>query len=418
MNKKHLHVIVKYFYPVTAGIETNTLETYSVLAEKGWDITIHTSRDTAVEKNCLRSTETFRGLKIKRYPFTWYGFLPQISTKNADIIALHNFDIFPHLHMLAYYLILKILGKKNFSLVLTPHGGFNPEWRVFGKIKGFIKQTYHNTLGVFLINHVVDAIRTVSEWEKKEMLGKGIRKNIIHVITNGIENEAYMDVDKLASPAIKKKVKKFGKYIIQVGRIYMIKNYETAIRALVHTPKDIKFVMAGAADKNPSYKKTDYLDTLKKLVTELKLEDRVIFVGVVRGADKYYLIKHAEMMVHMALWESYCNVVHEGMSQGLVCLVANNTALPLLIKDKVNGYVINTTDEKTLARKIQYVLKNKNTKTMKSMSQLNRTLALENSWRNVAEKVDMLYTTLIEKIEKKQDRRFARSKFVKIYLSR
>src|SRR5436305_1512737 len=131
MSKKQLHVIVKYFYPVTAGIETNTLETYSVLAEKGWNVTVHTSTDTPVEKN-----------------------------------------------------------------------------------------------------HV--------------------NENLITVITNGIENEAYSDIDTLASKEIKEKAKGFGRYILQVGRIYMIKNYETTIKALAKLPDDVKFVIAGAPDKNPS----------------------------------------------------------------------------------------------------------------------------------------------------------------------
>ena len=42
---KKIHVITKYFYPVAAGIETNILETYSVLVKKGWDVTVHTSKD-------------------------------------------------------------------------------------------------------------------------------------------------------------------------------------------------------------------------------------------------------------------------------------------------------------------------------------------------------------------------------------
>ena len=47
MSDKRLHVITRYFYPVAAGIETNILETYSILASRGWDITIHTSKDIA-----------------------------------------------------------------------------------------------------------------------------------------------------------------------------------------------------------------------------------------------------------------------------------------------------------------------------------------------------------------------------------
>jgi glycosyltransferase involved in cell wall biosynthesis len=129
------------------------------------------------------------------------------------------------------------------------------------------------------------------------------------------------------------------------------------IRALALLPKDVNYVIAGPVQDND-----EYLGKLKSLIKELGLEKRVYFIGVVKGVDKYYLIKKAQMMVHMALWESYCNVVHEGLSQGKVCIVADNTALPLLIKNDVNGYCVETTDHEELAKKINYVLENKQTK--------------------------------------------------------
>lgn len=60
-NKGKIHVITKYFIPVVAGIEVNILETYSVLAKEGWDITIHTSKDTYLQKGHLADTDEVRG---------------------------------------------------------------------------------------------------------------------------------------------------------------------------------------------------------------------------------------------------------------------------------------------------------------------------------------------------------------------
>lgn len=387
-----VHVIEKYFYPVAAGIETNILETYSVLAEKGWDITIHTSKDTLTEKNVLKDEETYRGLKIKRQPFRWYSYFPKINYGKADAVCLHNFNIIPHFYILLYALFLKLIGRKKFILILTPHGGFNPEWRIFPAWQAFVKQVYHYTIGTFLINLTVDGMRAVSEWEREEIIKKGVNAKIVHTISNGIEDEAYADVDAEASEDIKKKVAEFGRYIIQIGRVYMIKNYETTLRALTKVPKDVKYIIAGPVGDN------NYLKKLETLIKELNLEERVIFLGVIRGIDKYYLIKHAQMMVHMALWESFCNVVHEGMSQGLICIVANNTALPLLIKNGINGYCVETQDDAGVAEKINYVLEHKNSDEMKKMQAVNREFGLEMSWRKVSQKMFDLYTNLYTRI--------------------
>ncbi len=391
MKNKKISIIVKYFYPVTAGIETNIAETYSVLTKKGWNIDIHTSKDTLTEKNVLPNKDIIQDLNVKRYPFSKFGYWPKINWAQTDLICLHNFDIFPHFQILVYLMIRKWFKIKTGKIVLTPHGGFTPEWSTFSFIQRTIKKTYHKTLGAWLINNTVDVTRAVSEWERDEIIKYGVKKELVVMIPNGVENEAYKNLEKLASTDIKRKVKSFRNYIIQIGRIYKIKNYETTIRALAKTPKNLKYVIAGPIQKDKTYQQF-----LEKLIDKLALTNRVIFLGVVKGVDKYYLIKHAQMMVHMALWESFCNVVHEGLSQGLVCIVANNTALPYLIKNGINGYCLETTNENKVAEKINFVLKNKNSKFIIDMEKRNRKYGLENSWENVAYKINDLYKNLLE----------------------
>ena len=396
MKNKRIDIISKYFYPVTAGIEVNILETYKVLVKKGWRVTIHTSTDTLADKNTLPRSGTHQGIKIVRYPYKWYGYFPNIDWRTTSIVAIHNFNV--SLHTLFIYLkviLLKSFGNSNFRLILTPHGGFNPEWEVFPKFTAFLKSTYHFTLGTYFINKAVDGVRAVSEWEKEEMVKKGIQRSKVTVISNGIENEAFKDIGKLASSEIKKKVKNIGRYIIRIGRIYPIKNDETTIRALPYTDKDIKYVIVGPVHKDK--KNRNYLGYLKYLVKELDLEDRVIFFGVIRGIDKYYLIKNALMMVHMAIWESFCNVVHEAMSQGVTVIVANNTALPYLVKEGENGYLVETRNYRKVAKKINYVCRNKDKDELKAMSKLNKKLARNHAWKNVAEKMHKFYMELLRK---------------------
>lgn len=392
-NKGKIDVIVKYFYPIAAGIEVNTLETYSVLVKNGWDVTFHVSNDLYLQKNILSKFEMIRGIKVKRYKFVSdiVGYMPDLKWDRTNIVCLHNFNIY-HFRILIKILVMKMMGKKRFGLVITPHGGFNPEWRVFNLIQRVIKPIYHYTIGTLLINMTADGVRAVSEWEKNELIKKGVNKNLIKVITNGLEDEAFMDVDNIASNEIKNKVKQFGKYIIQVGRIYPIKNYETVIRALPEVDKNINFVIVGQEEKN-----TDYKESLIRLANELGVGKRLIFAGVVRGVDKYYLIKRSKMMVHMAIWESFCNVVHEGLSQGLVCIVANNTALPYLINDGVNGYVVETKDSKKLSSKTNYILNNFNNDKIKNIRKLNQKFGKDCSWVNVASNMEDFYINIINR---------------------
>ncbi len=383
-----VHVIVKYFIPVTAGIEVNTRETYSKLVDR-WNITFHTSTDTLTEKNVLPKTDNVRGINVERYEYKRFGFWPNINWDTADFVALHNFNVFPHFFIMGYTFLLKLFGKKKFTLLLTPHGGFNPEWSIFPLHIRLVKKFYHYTIGTLMINLSVDGVRAVSEWEGKEIIAKGVNKKKVEVITNGIEDEAYQDSEQDASPGIKKQVESYGRYIIQIGRVYVIKNYETVIRALPKLPKDIKYLIVGPVENNYH---DSYKPGLEKLASELGVSDRVLFLGVIKGVDKYYLIKHAQLMVHMALWESFCNVVHEGMSQGLPCIVSNVYALPYLIKDGVNGYCLPVKDSDAVADKINYVLENMESATINNMRKVNKEFGLKNSWTNVAESMFSFYS--------------------------
>ncbi len=383
--RNKIDVIVKYSHPVAAGIEVNTLETYSVLAKEGWEVTFHTSKDTLTEKNVLQDEEMHRGIRIRRYRFGWLGYFPQIDWATTDVVCLHNFNVLPHFILMVRVGLLKLCGRKTFGFFLTPHGGFNPEWSIFPQGVALIKRWYHYTLGAFMINCSMDGVRAVSEWERIEMVKHGVKESLVKVISNGLENEAFLDVDQAASKEVKKAVEGYGRYIIQVGRVYPIKNYETTIRALALVPSDVKYLIVGPPAGEV------YRATLERLIGELGLKERVIFAGVVRGVDKYYLIKHAAMMVHMALWESFCNVVHEGMSQGLVCIVADNTALPLLIQDGVNGYCLSTKDHEKLSERIRFVLKRSDSEEIIEMRRRSIEFGRKNSWSEVAARMAMFY---------------------------
>ncbi len=395
MKQKQIHAVVKYFYPVAAGIETNMLETYSVLVQRGWNVTVHTSTNTLTEENILPSAEEVRGIQVQRYRYNWWSFWPQLPWDSADVIALHNFNVIPHGFLLFYAWWRKITGKRVPVMILTPHGGYTPDWLIFHPVVAWAKRMYHATVGLWLIRMALNGIRAVSEWERLEIAGMGVRTALIRVIANGIEDEAYGNVDHEAGDRIKKRVKGFGKYLIQIGRIYDIKNYETVLQALTQMPADINFVIVGPVGSN------EYLASLKRLIADLHLENRVFFAGVVRGYDKYYLIKHAAMMVHMARWESFCNAVHEGMSQARVCIVADNTALRFLVEDGINGYRVPTTDSTALANKVLYVLDKKHAAEITKITATAKKFALAHSWKNVAITIESWLIDLLSEKERK-----------------
>jgi len=383
--ERRLDVIVKFFHPVVAGIETNILNIYSYLAKEGWEVIIHTSTSTPDAPHSLPDRGEIRGLSIRRYPWRWYGFVPDIDWKRKGSICLHNFNVFPHSWMLFLVLILRIFHRTNRMVFLVPHGGYTPGWWTFTPFQRFSKRIYQRLIGTLLINRVVDGLRSVSEWESAETIKSGVRRDIVETIPNGIEREVSSDIEGMASEKIRGIVKELGDYVVQVGRIHPIKNQLTTIRAVAKVP-GVTFAIAGPVTDEK------YKLLLDEEIQKLDVSDRVRFLGVVDGIDKYYLLRHSLANTHMASWESYCNAVHESMSQGCVCIVAKDTALEELIKDGVNGYAVSVEDASAVAEKIRYVLKQKGSNDILEMRKRNIAFTEGHSWDDLAKKVESFYT--------------------------
>jgi len=280
----------------------------------------------------------------------------------------------------------RLFGKKTFSFFITPHGGFCPDWPSFTRLSKLIKKTYTFTLGVFLINKTCDGLRAVSPWEASIMKTRGINPHLVRVITNGLENEAYQDVDKLASKNIKDIVSGIGSYIFDNSRIKPIKNIETVIRSLKQLPENIHFAHIGTTQSEK------YAADLKDLAKSLGLENRVHFLGVIRGIDKYYLYKKAIALVHPAMWEANANVVHEAWSQRLITIVGDNTGMRSQVSDGVNGFRVEPKSEKELARIIMSIFNKNNPRLLESIRDQNMKYVSSHSWEKVANRMGEFYS--------------------------
>jgi len=384
---RNIDVISKYFYPVAAGIETNIYEVYGNLVKKEWKVTVHTSKNTLTQNNILPSTEIINGLKVKRYKWNKFGFLPHISWRGDGYVVLHNFNVFPHSYILIFVYLLKTLHLKKIKLILVPHGGFVPEWSTFPPITRAIKKIYHYSIGTFLINHTVDKIRSVSEWERKEMTSIGINPRLVKTIINGLEEYAFIKPEKHVSQDIKRKTKKYGKYMIQIGRIHPIKNQKAVIEVLKNIQDDVNYVIIGPiADRK-------YYSSLKRLIINRKLSHRVYFAGVVRGHDKYYLIKNSILMIHPSLWESYGNTLNEGKSQGKIIITGNTNGMPETIRNRHNGFCVNVLNIDELSLKVNYVLNNTKSTLIKQIEHNNIVESKMNSWLFVSKAYEKLLTS-------------------------
>lgn len=392
-NKKIIHALVNRFHPAVGGVETNTLETYSALARSGWEIHVHTAQPPDVMNAAHSLSENYRGLHIWRYQPGLFGFAPAIDWSTADVVCVHNFYLLPQLTVLFQAVLRKYTGRKYFALIFSPHGDFSESWRTLPWIQRTLKKLYRWTLGTLLLNLVVDGVRAVSSWERQQILKKGVILPPVRVVTNGVPESAFDDAFlRQASPAVKRLVQCLGRYAIQIGRVTPSKNQETVIQALGRIPGDLKFVMLGPAND------AVYASRLRSLVKTLDLESRVEFLGVWQGADKWYLLKHAVMLVHLSRSEACSNAVLEGMSQGLPCIVADNTGMREQIGESVTGFRVPTFDIQAMAEKMEFVLDHRHQPVILDMVNENRHRLRQFTWPERARHLERFFNECLARV--------------------
>ncbi len=390
MNKK-IQAIVASFHPQVGGMETNNLHVYSELAKRNWETEVITLRGPGLTKE-----QKLKGIKISRFGEFRFGFFPVgvgLNFTGKGVIVIHNFRLNPHLFIAIITIVLRFFGLKKYKLILSAHGYFSADKRILPQgFKFQVMYIMEKMFGFMILSNAVDAVRAVSEKEKLGLLQKGFSEKKITVIGNGLENQAFeLQTDHKVNVATKQLVTSLGSYIVQICRIDMGKNIEAIIKAMPHVLKNISLVIAGKALEQSK----KYMKSLLILVEKLGLQNRVHFIGEIRGYDKYYVLRNSKAFVQMSYSEGFSNSVFEAMSQKCVCVVSKGSGMEELVTNGYNGYSVDLNDYNSIAEKINYIVDPLNNTEVLQMKEYSFMRTKDRSWKETAKSVEKLYLNLL-----------------------
>lgn len=118
------------------------------------------------------------------------------------------------------------------------------------------------------------------------------------------------------------------KVIVHVGRVSYEKDIDMVIRAMQHI--DARLLIVG---KGPA------MDDMKKLVTDLGLEDKITFTGFVPDEDLPRYYNAADMVVSASKFETQGLTILEAMATRKPVACRNGRAFAEIVTDGVNGYL-------------------------------------------------------------------------------
>ena len=235
-----------------------------------------------------------------------------------------------------------------------------PAWLVYFANKSLnikVVSTVHgfNSVGFYSsIMQKSDAVICVSN-SIKEYIQKHYQtpESKITVIPRGIDLELFnpKNIDDSFIENFKKEFDLENKFIVSsVGRVTQLKDYETFIKAILLVKKEIPNIV-GLIVGGVRSDKEDYLNSLKSLIKELKLEENIIFTGSQSKIEQIYALSDV-VISSSKKPESFGRAVAEAICMNKPAIATNHGGVKDIIIENENGFFFEVGDDKELADNI------------------------------------------------------------------
>jgi glycosyltransferase involved in cell wall biosynthesis len=332
--------------------------------------------------------ENKEGVTISRYGTLFRLFKrnvsPQLILKpdvNVDLVHVHISS-----EPSVLIATLGYVKRRNVPLVATYHGDII-ETRKHLVHRLAVK--FHNLVVEKVLDYA-DAIIVPSNHYLYESTMLPSYKNKIHTVPNGIAVEDFtieyskeVCRDKLGLPK--------DRYIILfLGALHHNKGPHIVIKAMkkiVKTRSDVELIIAGSGS---------FRTQLENLVTHLKLDKNVRFVGFVKEELKPVYYKAADIFVLSSIVTSevFPLTLLEASISGLPMVVSDLQTFRCIIEDGYNGFFTKVGYEQDLADTISYLVENDKVRTC--IGENARKKAEEYTWEKIAEKTERFYKINLE----------------------
>ncbi|MBQ0719374.1 MAG: glycosyltransferase, exosortase A system-associated [Gammaproteobacteria bacterium] len=216
--------------------------------------------------------------------------------------------------------------------------------------EGGLRYRLTKALETYVFRHA-DAVTTICEGLRKDIISRGISANKVTVIPNAVDIERFtFAVD--ADTELREELGLAGKKVLGfIGSFYAYEGLPLLLDAmpkmLQHSP-DIRLLLVGGGPQEA---------LIKEKVSALKLEDVVVFTGRVPHDQVQAYYNQVDIFVYPRLAMRLTELVTplkplEAMAQGRLVVASDVGGHKELIRDKQNGCLFKAGDADDLARSV------------------------------------------------------------------
>ncbi|HWJ80455.1 MAG TPA: N-acetyl-alpha-D-glucosaminyl L-malate synthase BshA [Niallia sp.] len=342
-------------YPTVGGSGVIATELGKKLAERGHEIHFISS-SIPFRLNKVYSNIYYHQVEVNQYAvFQYPPYDLALSSKMAEVINREELDLL-HVHYAIPHAVCAILAKqmsnRDVKIVTTLHG---TDITVLGYDSSL-------SMGIKFGIEKSDAVTAVS----KSLIAQTYdliepQKEIVPVY-NFIDERVYTRVD---ASHLKKElsIQEEEKVLIHVSNFRAVKRVPDVVKAFKKIADSIpsKLLLVGDGPE---------MSKVTKLVDELKLRDKVLFLGKQENLEELYSL--SDLMLLLSEKESFGLVALEAMACGVPVIGTNVGGIPEVIVPHTTGEIAELGDIQSIAKLSIDILTNDNLHAKLSQNSISR----------------------------------------------
>lgn len=330
-------------YPTFGGSGVVATELGLALSRRGHEVHFVTYKQP-VRLETISSHIRFHEVNVPEYPlFHYQPYELALSSKLVNVIKNHGIELLhvhyaiPHAY--AGYMAKKMLAEEGIEIpmVTTLHG---TDITLVGN------HPFYKPAVTFSINKS-DYVTSVSESLKEDTLRHFDVKTEIEVIPN------FIDVSKFQKKTFTDCQRELmaqsdEKIITHVSNFRKVKRVDDVVKIFFEIQKSVsaRLMMVGEGPER---------ETAEKLVRDLGMTDKVLFLGQSNEIDK--ILCFSDLFLLPSETESFGLAALEAMVHSVPVISSNTGGLPEVNKDDFSGYLHDVGDVSAMANSAISILK-------------------------------------------------------------